>query len=216
MLKTPDLDNHTPTLRLEKYSRATLLPCAITLGANKKSLHHYLAIWGKLTGAIRVPCLVLVGCTLKATRPPRGQLISTLAGLQRAALRPGIAPPPHFLWIRKAVLCVLRADLQPGRMEEIARKRRGWRKLGRSPAAEPVLLSEVMPGYPPAAPHTPALHALSSHSRCQSHALHKARTVCARAQPAVSWLFPPSDGSFKGATTRKAGALQVVSNCSIN
>lgn len=102
MLKTPDLDNHTPTLSLEKYSRATLLPRAITPGANKKSLHRYLVIWGKLTGAIRVPCLVLVGRTLKATRSPRGQLISTLAGLQRAALRPGIAPPPHFLWIRKA------------------------------------------------------------------------------------------------------------------
>lgn len=97
MLKTPDLDNHTPTLRLEKYSRATLLPCAITPGANKKLQHRYLAIWGKLTGATRVPCLVLVECTLKATRPPRGQLISTLAGLQRAALRLGIAPPPHFL-----------------------------------------------------------------------------------------------------------------------
>lgn len=52
------------------------------------------------------------------------------------------------------------ADLQPGRMEEIAWKRQGWRKLGRSPAAEPVFISEVMTGYPTAAPHTPDLQSL--------------------------------------------------------
>lgn len=38
----------------------------------------------------------------------------------------------------------------------------------------------------------------------------------AQAQLAISCIFPPSHGSFKGATRRKAVALQVVSNHSIN
>lgn len=38
----------------------------------------------------------------------------------------------------------------------------------------------------------------------------------AQAQLATSCIFPPSHGSFKGATMRKAVALQVVSNHSIN